>query len=129
MPKFHIVIKQWWAEVVERQESGLLKRAATEHRANCLKTTDLYLAAEKAKYEGFRPQVYGPGDVRVSRSEILHGSTANKDGKAESMRWVVNTWFVGIQPDHEITEIPESESWSEIARYHREFIAPKTTPS
>ena len=76
-----------------------------------------------------RPDVCGPGDVRVIRSEILHGSTSNEDGKAESVRWVVNICFVGTQPDHKTTEIPESRTWSELATFHREFTAPKTIPS
>ena len=42
---------------------------------------------------------------------------------------MVNPWFVGIQSDHETTDIPESGSWSTIASYYRGLEAPKTTPS
>ena len=115
--------------MLERQKSGVMKRAVAEHGGNCLKTNDMYLAGDRAKYGMFRPEVCVPGDVTVTRSEILHESTSNKDGKAESVPSVVNPWFVGIQPDHETTEIPESRTWSELATFHREFTAPKTTPS
>ena len=76
--------------MLERQKSGVIKRVVAEHGGNCLKTNDVYLATDRAKYGMFRPEVCGPGDVRVTRSEILHGSTLNKDGKSESVRWVVN---------------------------------------
>ena len=42
---------------------------------------------------------------------------------------MVNPWFVGIQSDHETTDIPESGNWSTIASYHGGMEAPKTTPS
>ena len=45
------------------------------------------------------------------------------------MRWGVNPLFVGIQSDHETTDILESGSWSTIASYHWGLEVPKTTPS
>ena len=41
---------------------------------------------------------------------------------------MVNPWFVGIQSDHETTDIPESGSWSTIASHHQGLEAPQTTP-
>ena len=68
-------------------------------------------------------------DIRISRSEILHSSTSNKDGKADNASWLVNPCFVSIQPDHETTDILKSGTWSLLAANHRDFVAPKTTQS
>ena len=129
VPGFHRKLRQWWTDVLIREDSGVINRAASDHNGNCLKTNDLYRVEDKEKYGNFVPAVCGPGDIRVSRPEIIHGSTSGKDGKSGGMRWVVNPWFVGIQSDHETTDIPESGSWSTIASYHRGLEAPKTTPS
>ena len=112
-------------EVVAREDN----LAIADHGNNCLKKNSIYLAADKAKYGDFVQAIYGPGDIRISRSEILHGSTSNKDGKADNARWVINPWFVSIQSDHETTDISESGTWSSLAANHRDFVAPKTTPS
>ena len=42
---------------------------------------------------------------------------------------MVNPCIVGIQSDYESRDIPESGSWSTVARYHRRLEASKTTPS
>ena len=81
------------------------------------------------KYGRLVPAVCGAGDIRVSRPEILHGSTANKEGLAESSHWVMNPWFVGVQDDHETLDVPESGTWSSVAATHRDLLATKGTPS
>ena len=124
IPGFHKVIRQWWVEVVARD-----KLAIADYGNNCLKTKSVYLVADKVKYGDFVPAICGPEDIRILWSEILHGSTSNKDGKADNAHWVVNPWFVSIQSDHEITDIPESGTWSSLAANHRDFVAPKNTPS
>ena len=48
---------------------------------------------------------------------------ANKKGLAESIRWVVNPWFIGIQDDHETPDVPESGTWSSVAAIHRDLLA------
>jgi hypothetical protein len=59
----------------------------------------------------------------------LHGSAAEKDGKCSTRRWVVNPWFIAIQPDHETLDLPEVGTWSYLAACHRDLVAPNTTPS
>ena len=54
-----------------------------DHSTNCLKTQKVYLPADKKKYGDFVPAVYGPGDIRLSKAEIIHGSDSNKDGSEE----------------------------------------------
>jgi len=67
--------------------------------------------------------VCGPGDICISRPEILHESTSNKQGIAESSQWVVNPWFVSIQDDHETLDVPESGNWSLVSMTHRDLNA------
>ena len=127
VPGIHRKLRQWWTDVLIRVDSGVINRAASDHNGNCLTTNDLYRVEDKEKYGNFVPAVCGPGDIRVSRPEIIHGSASGKDRKSGGMRWVLNPWFVGIQSDHETTDIPESRSWSTIASYHQGLEAPKTT--
>ena len=46
-----------------------------------------------------------------------------------TVRWVVNPWFVGVQPDHETTDIMESWTWSQLSVFYRDFVASPNTPS
>ena len=127
VPGFHKVIKDWWNDVIDR---GSNVRSIEGHSSNCLKTNDIFNAEDKKKYGDFVPVICGPGDIRISRSEILHGSASDKNGKASTTRrWVVNPWFVAIQQDHETLDIPEVGTWSTIAAAHRDLIAPTSTPS
>lgn len=128
---FHKKILEWWGDIIakgEAESSGKFKRAIN-HNGNTLKTDDIYTPADAKKYGRLVPAVCGPGDIRISRPEVLHGSTANKDGVAESSRWVVNPWFVGIQDDHETLDVPEPGSWSSVAATHRDLTATNGTPS
>ena len=132
VPGFHRHIHDWWSAVCLRAEKGGegVKRAnIARHSTNCLKTNDLFLPEDKKKYGDFVPAICDPGDIRVSRSEILHASLGNKKGKCSTVRWVVNPWFVGIQPDHETTDIMEAGTWSQLSAYHRDFTACDNTPS
>ena len=88
---------------------------AQKHNSNCLKTNNIYTKKDKIKYGPHTPAVCGPGDIRVSRAEILHGSTATKKGVANNIRWVVNLWFVGLQPDHLNLDVLEEGTWETIS--------------
>ena len=67
--------------------------------------------------------------IWYSRAEILHGSTATKNGVANNIRWVVNPWFVGLQPDHLTLDVPEEGTWETISQTHRDLTTLKATPS
>ena len=69
-----------------REDTGVISRAASDHNGNCLKINDLYRVEDKEKYGDFVPAVCGPGDIRISRPEITHGSTSGKDGISGGMR-------------------------------------------
>src|SRR5437764_568588 len=66
------------------------------------------------------PQVCSPGDVRITRPEIIHGSTPN----ATIPRQVIYPWFTGIKEDHNTLEIPGQLSWGEVAACHLDMLAP-----
>ena len=48
------------------------------------------------------------GDIRLSRTEIIHGSNCNKDGRAETERWVVNPWFVASVPLKHVSHLSDA---------------------
>ena len=94
------------------------KKTMDDYSTNCQKTRKVYLPTDKKKYSAFVPSVYCPVDISLSKAEIIHGSNSNKDGRAETERWVVNTWFVAIQPDHETLDMPECDTWSALSAAH-----------
>ena len=83
VPGFHKRIKEWWGEVIERPGPGA---KAQKYNSNCLRTNRIYTKKYKIKYGSHVPVVCGPGDIRVSRAEILHGSTTTKKGVANNIR-------------------------------------------
>ena len=127
---FHKKILKWWRGVEAKGEaecSGKFRRYIN-HDGNTLKTDEIYTLADAKKYGKLVPVVCRPSDIRVSRPEILHRSTANKEGVAETSRCVVNPWFVGIQDDHETLDMPESRSWSSVAATHGDLSTTNGTP-
>ena len=60
------------------------------------------------------------GRIRLTRGEIIHGSTAT----GNLPRRVVYPWFIGIAEDHETLDIPGAETWSQVSGYHRDFAPP-----
>lgn len=64
---------------------------AANQKGNTTKTNALYISKDSDKYGKLVPQIYNPGDVCVSLSKILYGSSASKKtGKATAGRWVLN---------------------------------------
>ncbi|KAF8453402.1 hypothetical protein BDZ91DRAFT_808010 [Kalaharituber pfeilii] len=123
VPGFHNHIKDCQGRLRSKGGKNI------DHNGNTLKTDGIFTAGDKLKYGDFVPAICGPGDIRISRPEIIHGSASNKAGKAETSRWVVNPWFVGIQDDHETLDVPESGSWTTVAAAHRDLMATNGTPS
>jgi hypothetical protein len=79
----------------------------------------------KARADGLRG-----GDLRASLPTVVHGSTGDKNGKAPvgRVRRVLNSWFVGIEDDHETLEIAEDGPWSLLSR-HQDLLPVMRTPS
>ena len=129
VPGFHKVINTWWEEVLQREKDNLNARKVSNHNGNCLKTNDIFTASDKKVYSDFIPAICGPGDIRISRAEIIYGSASNKQGRADSIRWVVNPCFVAIQADHETLDVPECGTWTSVAASHSDLLASSSTPS
>ncbi|KAF8418898.1 hypothetical protein EV426DRAFT_539251 [Tirmania nivea] len=88
IPSFHTKILDWWGDVIAKGEAELAAKfkKAINYDGNTLKTNDIYTPVDIYKYGKLVPAVYGPGDIRISRLEILYRSTANKNGIVET-RW------------------------------------------
>jgi len=131
IPGFHTRILEWWQDIVKKGEAELTGKfgSALDDNGNTLKTDDIYTSADAKKYGKFVPVVCGPGDIRISRPEILHRSTSNKQGIVESNWRVVNPWFVSIQDDHETLDVSESGNWSSVHATHRDLNVTNGIPS
>ena len=125
---FHKRIQEWWCKVIEWPGPGAKEQKA---KSNYLRTNRIYTMKDKISYGSHVPIVCGPGDIRVSKAEILHGSTATgtKKAVAHNIRYVVNPWFVGVQPDHLTLDVPQEGTWETISQTHRDLTTLKATRS
>ncbi len=122
VPGFHRHIDAWWERVRKRKaEKG--EDPPTGRTTNL--GSGLYAAEDKEDFGRFVPVPCTRGSIRISRPEIVHGSTA----VSTLRRRTVFPWFTGIREDHDTLDNEESESWSELSAYHRDMIACTKTPS
>lgn len=113
VPGFHHHAVEWYNRLVKR---------GTEPTGTTTNAVKLYLPEDEQSFGSFQPQVCGPGDVRITRPEIIHGSTPN----ATIPRRVIYPWFTAIKEDHHTLEIPGQLSWGEVAACHRDMLAPRS---
>lgn len=116
VPGFQNHISEWWSEVVKRGEG----RDGFTHSVE--KT---YRQSDVEKYGGFVPVVCKRGDVRMTMSQIIHGST----GGCGRVRRVVFPWLVGVESDGRKLEVAEWGDLEEISGAHRDLRAMKVSPS
>ena len=116
---FHNNIYTWWKEVIER---GCDKRHIACGNTD---TKDLYTKADQAKYGAATPTPCLTGGIRLTRAEIIHGST----GSTSKRRRVIFPWYTGLEEDHDGVDIPGAESWGKLAEYHRDMTPPKKQAS
>jgi len=113
VPGFHHNAIAWYNRLVNRR---------TKPTGTTTNAVKLYLPEDEQSFGSFQPQVCGPGDVRITRPEIIHGSTSN----ATISRRVIYPWFTAIQEDHSTLEISGQLSWAEVAACHRDMLAPRS---
>ena len=113
VPGFHHHAIAWYNRLVNRR---------TKPTGTTTNAVKLYLPEDEQSFGSFQPQVCGPGDVRITRPEIIHGSTPN----ATISRRVIYPWFTAIQEDHSTLEISGQLSWAEVAACHRDMLAPRS---
>ena len=116
VPGFQNHIEEWWSEVVGR---GEVKDGLTHSVEKTYRQSDV------DRYGGFVPVVCKRGEVRVTMSQIIHGST----GGCGRGRRVVFPWLVGAESDGRKLEVAEWGDWEEISRAHRDLTAMKVSPS
>src|ERR1700738_1598767 len=112
VPGFHHHAVEWYNRLVQR---------GTEPTGTTTNAVKLYLPEDEQSFRSFQPQVCGPGDVRITRSEIIHGFTPSATIPCR----VIYPWFTAIQEDHTTLEIPGQLSWGEVAACHRDMLAPR----
>ena len=58
--------------------------------------------------------------IRLSRSDIIHGST----NEGTQLRRVMSPWFTAINEDHKTMENPDCMNWEELSRCHKDLVGP-----
>lgn len=102
VPGFHKHAVEWYNRL---QTRGAQPTGTT---TNAVK---LYLPEDEKDFGSLVSQVCLPGDVRITRPEIIHGSTPH----ATIHRRVIYLWFTGIKEDHHTLEIPTSNGNHRLA--------------
>ncbi|MCJ1467746.1 hypothetical protein MMC07_006371, partial [Pseudocyphellaria aurata] len=124
IPGFHQHIKTWWQQVhgIEEQDElsvgGLIQDVGK-----------MWTREHSRRFGEFVPFPCKAGGVRITRPDILHGSTASSMAEDGSKRRTVLPWMVGVQADYETLDNIDSESWSELNRCHSAQEIPMATPS
>lgn len=116
VPGFHRCIRQWWEQVEAR---GVAADGLTTN------VSQIYTSQDKEKFGSFVPVPCKRGGVRISRPELIHGSTS----VSTKRRRTVFVWHCGIKEDHVRLDNEESETWDEVARCHREMDTPLRSTS
>jgi hypothetical protein len=107
-------IPAWLGRVHRRERITRIPGITTD-------ATKRYTAEDKRDFGAPLPFPVDAFGVRLTRPEILHGSTPN----SSVVRRVIYPWFSAIQEDHETMEIPGQHTWSELASLHIRMDAPK----
>jgi hypothetical protein len=111
VPGFHLKVKDWHQSLENRNSlpTGVTTNA-----------TKLYSPEDEATWGSLVSQVCNPGDVRITRPEVIHGSTP----KASICRRVIYNWLTSIQDDHKTLEMDGQLTWDEVAACHRDMLPP-----
>ena len=117
VPGFHRHIAEWWGKVCERGQ---------ETDGHVHNVRDTYTKEDQRQFGNWERIPILHGDARITRPEIIHGSTDNEDG---SFRRTILPWFVGVQEDMENLDMMESDKFSDLTLAHATQTAPDVTPS
>ena len=81
---------------------------------------DMYTPEDCIKYGKPAPSPCPAWGIRLSRADIIHGST--KEGN--QLRRTITSWFTGINKDHKSLENPDCMNWKELSKCHRHLTGP-----
>jgi hypothetical protein len=73
----------------------------------------------------WRRQPCTAAQVRIAHPLLPHGST----GPATMLRRTILPWYVSVQEDHHVLEIPEAGTWGDLSAAHRDLHIGPCTPS
>ncbi|KAL8788068.1 MAG: hypothetical protein Q9195_007482 [Heterodermia aff. obscurata] len=121
VPGFHRNIERWWQDVERRGEKPRNAEITPIHDVS-----KLYNSTDMQAYGTYVPVPCQRGGIRVTRPEILHGST-KVAGKQP--RRTILPWFVGVRDDGVTLDNEESETWNDLAGFYNRLEAPRKTPS
>jgi len=111
VPGFHRHIHEWHKRRIERGEDsgGATTNCVTQYRRE-----------DRADWGPPVPSPCPRYGLRITRPEIIHGSTGPGDGR----RRVIYAWLTGIEDDHLCLDNPGMLDWEEVAACHRDLEAP-----
>lgn len=116
VPGFHRHIREWWGRVEAR---GTAADGLTTN------VNQRYRKEDEESFGSFVPFPCQRGGVRISRPELIHGSTS----VSTKRRRTVFVWHCGIGEDHVKLDNEESETWDEVAKCHRDMDIPRKSTS
>lgn len=120
VPGMHRRLGEWWSDVVQRSDQGQLK--GVSGRVHNVKP--LWHSDDAAKYGDWTPVPCRRGDIRITKPELLHGSTATT-----AIRRTILPWFVGVGEDGKSLDTAESGTWEDLCLAHTGQRAPFSSPS
>ena len=120
IPGMHKRLREWWTDVLSRSDSE--KVQGTSGRVHNVKP--LWHPNDAAKYGDWTPVPCSRGDVRITKPELIHGST-----DTTAIRRTVLPWYMGVQPDGKTLDTVESGTWDQLCIAHARQTAPFSSPS
>lgn len=120
IPGMHKRLGEWWKDVLSR--SGGEKVQGTSGRVHNVQP--LWHSSDAAKYGDWTPVPCSRGDVRITKPELIHGST-----ETTAIRRTILPWYMGVESDGSTLDTAESGSWDQLCIAHARQTAPYSSPS
>jgi hypothetical protein len=120
IPGMHKRLGEWWRDVISRSDCESVR--GTTGRVHNVQP--LWHAGDAAKYGHWTPVPCSRGDVRITKPELVHGST-----DTTAIRRTVLPWYVGLRSDGKTLDTVESGTWDQLCLAHARQEAPFSSPS
>jgi hypothetical protein len=80
----------------------------------------MYTAKDRVRFGRPVPAPCPAWGIRLSRSDIIHGST----DEGTQLRRVMFPWFTAINDDHKSMENPDCMNWEDLSSCHKDLVGP-----
>lgn len=117
VPGFQEYIQEWWNDLTARKIADMT--GSTTNLKN------LYTLANRKKYGDFQLVPCKRGDTQITLLQIPYSSSV----KSDCCRKAVFPWFTGIGEAYETLDNLQSETWSQMATFHRDLVPYTLSPS